>query len=203
MIPPTPYSDQTIIASNQSAHPNHLGTGSSIDTIRKGLFISALCIIGLAAAVLIPLEPWVKSGFLPVIQPDITQAAAFSADSKSPQIDVVLKGIASAKGVIRLAAFNKQQGFPTDANAAYRLMMLPAKKGELSVALNDVPMGKFAIVVYHDQNNNNKLDVNILGMPTEQYGVSNNARKRLSAPKFREAVFSHDEAVTRIEIELR
>jgi uncharacterized protein (DUF2141 family) len=203
MIPRAPHSDQTLIASNQSAHPNHLGTGGSIDTIRKGLLISTLFVFGLAAAVLIPLKPWVKSSLLPVVQPDLTQAAALPADSKTPQIDVVLKGIANAKGVIRLAAFNKQQGFPTDANSAYRLMMLPAKKGELSVALNDVPMGKFAIVVYHDQNNNNKLDVNILGMPTEHYGVSNNARKRLSAPKFRDAVFSHNEAVTRIEIELR
>ena len=42
--------------------------------------------------------------------------------------------------------------------------------------------------IVHD---NNKLDYNFLGIPKEQYGFSNNARNRFSAPAFSQAAFKH------------
>jgi uncharacterized protein (DUF2141 family) len=38
-----------------------------------------------------------------------------------------------------------------------------------------------------DKNKNGKLDKNYLGIPTEAYGFSNNARRTFSAPSFEEA----------------
>jgi uncharacterized protein (DUF2141 family) len=53
--------------------------------------------------------------------------------------------------------------------------------------------GKYAISVMNDQNGNKILDKNLIGIPKEEWGVSNNVRPNLRAPKFEEAVFEVDE----------
>lgn len=56
----------------------------------------------------------------------------------------------------------------------------------------------YAIVVFHDENDGSKLDENALGLPTEAYGISNNARGLLSPPAFKEAavhIGDRDEAI--------
>jgi uncharacterized protein (DUF2141 family) len=44
--------------------------------------------------------------------------------------------------------------------------------------------GYYAILVFQDLNNNHKLDKNILGIPKEPIGFSNNFRPRFRGPKF-------------------
>ena len=52
--------------------------------------------------------------------------------------------------------------------------------------------GRYAVAVYHDVNANRKFDKNLLGLPKEPYGVSNNPRVYLRAPKFDEAAIDVD-----------
>jgi uncharacterized protein (DUF2141 family) len=56
----------------------------------------------------------------------------------------------------------------------------------------DIPPGTYALVVVHDENMNSKLDNNWLGIPTEGYGFSNNAKAMFSAPSFSAASFPYD-----------
>ena len=41
----------------------------------------------------------------------------------------------------------------------------------------NLPAGNYAVQVMHDENENNKLDTNFMGMPIEGYGFSNNPRR--------------------------
>ena len=54
----------------------------------------------------------------------------------------------------------------------------------------EVPDGEYAIAAFLDINANNKMDKNFIGIPKEQYGFSNNAIGRMSAPSFDQAKFS-------------
>ncbi len=54
---------------------------------------------------------------------------------------------------------------------------------------SDVPEGSYAVSIGHDLNGNRRVDANFIGLPTEQWGVSNNARPNLRAPRFDEAMF--------------
>ena len=54
----------------------------------------------------------------------------------------------------------------------------------------EVPDGEYAIAAFLDINANNKMDKNFIGIPKEQYGFSNNAMGRMSAPSFDQAKFS-------------
>ena len=55
-----------------------------------------------------------------------------------------------------------------------------------------LPVGVYAVSFYIDSNNNQKLDYNFLGVPTEQFGFSNNAMGFFGSPSFDQASFRID-----------
>jgi uncharacterized protein (DUF2141 family) len=56
-------------------------------------------------------------------------------------------------------------------------------------------------MVFHDENGNGKLDRNMVGIPKEGYGASNNPAKKMRAPTFDEAKFSVNSDQT-VEVKL-
>jgi uncharacterized protein (DUF2141 family) len=56
--------------------------------------------------------------------------------------------------------------------------------------INDVPYGDYGVAVFHDENSNGKMDKNVLGIPLEPYGFSNNVRITFGPPKWEEAKFT-------------
>jgi len=52
-----------------------------------------------------------------------------------------------------------------------------------------LPPGTYAVSVYEDLNGNHKLDGNILGIPREPVGASNNPRGRMGPPHFNDCAF--------------
>lgn len=53
----------------------------------------------------------------------------------------------------------------------------------------EIEEGVYAISLFIDSNGNKKLDKNLIGIPTEQYGFSNNAVGFLGKPTFKNASF--------------
>ncbi|MEH3021812.1 MAG: DUF2141 domain-containing protein [Pseudomonas oryzihabitans] len=53
----------------------------------------------------------------------------------------------------------------------------------------ELPAGRYAVSVIHDSNDNRQLDTNFIGMPTEQYGYSNNPPLRMRMATFEECAF--------------
>ena len=60
-----------------------------------------------------------------------------------------------------------------------------AKDKNAIFPFKNLPVGEYAVRVYHDENNNGQLDKGIFGQPTEGWGVSNDARGFMSAPPFK------------------
>ena len=56
-----------------------------------------------------------------------------------------------------------------------------------------LPHGEYAISVYHDANSNGELDSNLLRIPKEAYGFSNDARGAFGPPDYDQARFEFDE----------
>ena len=55
--------------------------------------------------------------------------------------------------------------------------------------LENIPNGKYAISVFHDENSNGKMDTGMFGIPKEAYGFSNNARGTFGPPCFADCCF--------------
>ena len=62
-------------------------------------------------------------------------------------------------------------------------------KGKSVVFFENIEPGEYAIICYHDKNNNDKMDFKSNGMPLEDYGASNNIMN-LGPPKFDDAKFT-------------
>ena len=107
--------------------------------------------------------------------------------SKAPnQAQLTIQGITSIRGSIRVALYNKPEGF-TEPKKAVHLKSVSVESATVIVDLN-VPPGRYAVAVFHDENNNGVLDKNAFGLPTEAYGFSNNARGRFGPPDFNSCV---------------
>ena len=65
-----------------------------------------------------------------------------------------------------------------------------------------LPKGKYLIQLYIDENLNDKMDSNFLGIPNEQYGFSSKEIIRFRKPKFEEASFDLKKNLT-IDITLQ
>jgi uncharacterized protein (DUF2141 family) len=60
--------------------------------------------------------------------------------------------------------------------------MWPIKGGVARGELKDLPPGKYAIACFHDANADGKLNTNMMKLPVEDYGFSNNARGTFGPP---------------------
>lgn len=57
------------------------------------------------------------------------------------------------------------------------------------IVIDNLKPGKYAFRFFHDENKNNKLDTNIVGLPTEGYGFSNDAKGKFGPPAFNTWIF--------------
>jgi uncharacterized protein (DUF2141 family) len=74
---------------------------------------------------------------------------------------------------------------------------VPARDGATVVTIGDVPAGTWAVLAYQDENANGELDRNLIGIPSENYGFSRDARGRFGPPSFEDAAIPvRDEAMT-------
>jgi uncharacterized protein (DUF2141 family) len=108
--------------------------------------------------------------------------------SQAADVVVRVSGLSEPLGQVGCSLFAGTAGFPMD-NTSARNLWLPADAKGVTCRFNDVPEGTYAVSIGHDVNGNKRVDTNFIGLPTEQWGVSNNARPSLRAPRFDEAAF--------------
>jgi uncharacterized protein (DUF2141 family) len=99
------------------------------------------------------------------------------------------------KGYLMVGIFNDESSFPSDH---YRGERVAVSDRTMTVTFNDLPVGRYAVSVYQDSNNNGQLDRGIFGIPKEKYGFSNGARR----PNFNDSSFDFSENMT-ITIQIR
>jgi uncharacterized protein (DUF2141 family) len=97
-------------------------------------------------------------------------------------LQVTVTGIRNSKGEININLFNKDDGFPKESSKAILHLRGKITNGTSILTFENIHFGKYAISVYHHENNNNKIDKTWYGMPTEGIAVSNNAKGSISGP---------------------
>lgn len=118
--------------------------------------------------------------------------AAF-ATAPCPGIHVKILNIKNSTGTIACALFESSVGFPADyLRSATNLMSIKIRGKQASCDFQDIAPGTYALAVVHDENMNGKIDTNLLGIPTEGYGFSNDAKALLGTPSFSAARFTYD-----------
>lgn len=133
----------------------------------------------------------------------LSTAASWRYHDETHSVKIKVEGTRNNKGVIRLAVFNKEDGFPSEGQRAFKNVSVPAKEGQVQLTINDLPAGRYAITILHDENENGRLDTNVVGYPKEGYGASNNNLPTFRAPNFSEAAFDLQSPKQELLIKLR
>jgi uncharacterized protein (DUF2141 family) len=105
------------------------------------------------------------------------------------RLTVEVENVRNAQGVVGVLVFNTAQGWPEKFSAALRAEATAAHTGVVEITIPDLPAGDYAVVALHDENANKQLDRNWLGVPVEQWGMSNNPPYWFAAPSFEAARF--------------
>ena len=119
---------------------------------------------------------------------------AGSASAQSwPGIHVTIVDIRNSAGAVACALFESPDGFPTEfLRFATRIMVMSVHDTQARCDFAGIAPGTYALAVIHDENRNGKLDANRLGIPSEGYGFSNDARAAFGAPSFTAASFPYE-----------
>ena len=117
--------------------------------------------------------------------------AAACATASAATLEIEIEGIAAREGQILIAVYDQAEGWLKKPVRGLRhVISAQGDGGPLRLRLDDLPEGEYAISVLHDANSNGRMDKNLVGMPTESYGFSNNAAGSFGPPKFDQAVLT-------------
>ncbi|MEN8704332.1 MAG: DUF2141 domain-containing protein [Polaribacter sp.] len=107
-----------------------------------------------------------------------------SIRTQNKTITASIENISSDEGKVGFALYTK------DNFMKEPIMAKNAKieNGKTIVEFKNVVPGEYAIICYHDKNNNDRMDFSANRMPIEDYGVSNNVMS-FGPPNYDDAKF--------------
>jgi uncharacterized protein (DUF2141 family) len=130
----------------------------------------------------------------------LAHATAADVMCQSASLTVVVSNVRSASGVLRVTLFTRERDYMKDFTNA---RVVKAAVGEVTVSFDSPAPGYCAVTVFHDENNNGKLDSNFFRMPREGVGFSNDASATFGPPSWAKAKFSVAGRSTTTQIALK
>ena len=104
------------------------------------------------------------------------------------------------EGAINLLVFDSANAFG-DFRDPIKTASFPATP-EGVYTITNLPTGELAVAAYHDENGNQQLDENFMGIPSEPLGLSNGYRPK-GPPSYVKAAFDLEETGATFDMELR
>ncbi len=123
----------------------------------------------------------------------------FSQETKGITITVSMDQIKNDKGHILLGLHTADTFMKAEAIQQAKSEI---KDGKITATFNNVQPGTFAVMVLHDENDNDKMDFEANGMPKETYGTSHNPES-YGPPQFSQAKFEVAEKDLELNIKLK
>ncbi|MDB5369356.1 MAG: hypothetical protein JWP20_914 [Roseomonas sp.] len=157
----------------------------------------ALSLLALLAF-LLPAPPLAAAG----AAPEATACDAATAPA-GPRIEVVVSGARTDTGNMTITLYGSDPRRFLASGGRIARQRVPVRGG-LAAACFAVPTpGEYAVAVYHDEDNDHDFKRNMIGLPAEGYGFSNDAPARLGLPSFDSARFHASAQGARMPVKLR
>lgn len=124
-----------------------------------------------------------------ILLPALFLAAAVGTAASAAELTVTVSPVkaTAAPSFVRIALYNDAKSFRHEAQAL-QVLSVPATEGSVTGVFHDIAPGRYAVLAYHDENDNKKLDL-LLGMfPSEGWGLSNDPSV-LGPPSFDASAF--------------
>jgi len=122
--------------------------------------------------------------------------------ASAARIIVTIDGLKTAQGNVFVGLYASPAKF-LQGNQADAQRRVRASTGPVTVAFDNLPPGTYAVGAFHDENANDHLDTNFLGLPTEGYALSNGVRAVMAKPTFQQAAFSVGNGDKPVSLQIR
>ena len=119
------------------------------------------------------------------------------AYSQTYNLTVTVTNFKQLKGNIIVSVFNKSDDFPKKGKH-YQDNISQVNNYSETLIFTNLPVGEYAVAIFHDSNSDGECNTNIFGIPKEGYGFSNNCKPIFSAPSFKctKINLSSDKSIT-------
>ncbi|MEA1941059.1 MAG: DUF2141 domain-containing protein [Pseudomonadota bacterium] len=119
----------------------------------------------------------------------LTLAAALgAAASDEASLTVQVEGLETPQGAVMMALFDAPDAW--DGGEAVAGQRVAVDGESVTIEFGALPAGEYAIRMFHDVDGDGELDMNLMGIPSEPFGFSNNARGRFGPASWEDAVFT-------------
>ena len=130
----------------------------------------------------------------------ITAVTLFSLSVVLAQtLHVDVTGLKNDQGVVQVSLYNKEGSIPDKTQKNYyKRLRVKIKNHQANATFKGLEKGRYAVSIYHDENNNGKIDKGLF-LPKEGVGLSNySSIDFFHLPDFTKASFllDHDKTVT-------
>ena len=116
---------------------------------------------------------------------DATASAAATA-----QVTVTIDRLYDTTGTVEIGLYANEAGWNSDGPVA-SLNVAPVD-GTIHAVFENLDPGNYAVRLYHDVDGDGEFGTNVMGIPNEPYGFSNNPWPRFRGARFDESVFELD-----------
>ena len=141
--------------------------------------------------------------FLASQRPAEAAEAARCASSDTPRVNVVVEGVRSDRGELVVELYpDDPKRFLAHAGRVQRVRQ-KAESDVTNACINAPGAGMFALVLYHDENNDAVFNRGRLGLPSEGFGFSNNVKPRFGAPSLKSVLFAVPEGESTVRVRIR
>jgi uncharacterized protein (DUF2141 family) len=120
--------------------------------------------------------------------------------ARAASLNVTISDIQPGPGNIRVALYADADSFRHEDRAT-RVLSTGATASAVVVVFTDIPAGQYAVLAYHDANDNKKLDLRLGMFPEEGWGLSNDPTV-IGPPRFSASAFDIAEPVTDLKVRL-
>ncbi|WP_340094608.1 DUF2141 domain-containing protein [Nostoc punctiforme] len=127
------------------------------------------------------------------------QTQAFS----NSNLLITIQGLKNQRGQVCLSLFANGRGFPSRETNAVQARCVKVTSTPLIVKFENLKPGSYAVAAFHDINGDGKLHLNALGIPTEEFGFSQNPQIVAGPPKFQDSAVFVVGSETDIQIQLQ
>jgi uncharacterized protein (DUF2141 family) len=122
-------------------------------------------------------------------------------EAKTGTLTVLATGFRNDAGHVLVQLANSAADYDED-NQAFRSAAVKIQGGKATIVFAEVPYGEYAVKLFHDENENQKLDMGLMG-PKERYGFSNNVMGMLGPPAWEKAKFHIAQPELMIQIDTK
>ncbi|TBN03636.1 DUF2141 domain-containing protein [Hyunsoonleella flava] len=124
----------------------------------------------------------------------ISTSFAMAQEATGNDVTVTVSDLESNDGKVYISLYNTKDSF---LGRGFKSTFSTIENNSCEVVFKNIPNGTYAVSLYHDENDNNKMDTGMFGIPKEDYGCSNNAKGFMGPPKWEDAKFTiNSESVT-------